>query len=258
MSISVKGKVIIITGAGRGIGQECAEALAADGAKVVIAEILADKGAEAARKIKEKGNDAIFIHTDVTKFESTKKMAEEAVAAYGRIDVLVNNAALYGGLKSTSLLQLDEGEWDRVMNINVKGIWNCVKAVAPHMSKQGKGKIVNISSIAALRGTPFMLHYTTSKGAVYSMTKALAVELPMVTRANITVNSILPGLTFTEASINLMAGQERAIDANMREQCVKRNEEPQDLVGAVMFLASDASNFMTGSSIVVDGGVSRY
>lgn len=258
MSLSVKGKVVIVTGAGGGIGQAYAEDLAADGAKVVIAEIVADKGAQAAAAIKQKGGEAIFVHTDVTMIESTKAMAADTVAAFGRIDALVNNAALYGGLKSRSILQIDEAEWDRVMNINVKGVWNCVRAVLPQMSKQGKGKIINIASTVGLRGTPFMLHYTASKGAVYSMTKALAVELPIISKANITVNSVCPGLTFTEASINLLEGQQKAIEANLRDQCIKRNEEATDLVGAVHFLVSDASDFMTGASMVVDGGVSRY
>ncbi len=258
MSLSVKDKVVIVTGAGGGIGRAYAEDLTADGAKVVIAEITADKGAETAAAIKQKGGEAIFVHTDVTKFDSTKKMAEATVAAYGRIDAIVNNAALYGGLKSRSVLQIDEAEWDRVMNINVKGIWNCVKAVLPQFTKQGKGKIINIASTVGIRGTPFMLHYTASKGAVYSMTKALAVELPIISRADITVNSVCPGLTFTEASINLLEGQEKAIDANLRDQCIKRKEMPEDLVGAVHYLVSDASNFMTGASIIVDGGVARY
>ncbi|MBI4333945.1 MAG: glucose 1-dehydrogenase [Chloroflexi bacterium] len=258
MSLSVKDKVVIVTGAGRGIGQAYAEDLAADGAKVVIAEISADDGAATAAAIKQKGGEAIFVHTDVTKFESTKKMAEDAVAAYGRIDAIINNAALYGGLKSKSLLQLDEAEWDRVMAINVKGIWNCVRAVLPQMTKQGKGKIINIASTVALRGTPFMLHYTASKGAVLAMTKALAVELPVITRANITVNSICPGLTFTEASIKLLEGQDKAIEANIRDQCLKRKEVAEDLVGAAHYLVSDASDFMTGAAMVVDGGAARH
>lgn len=258
MSLSVKDKVVIVTGAGGGLGRAYAEELAGEGAKVVIAEIAADNGAKTAAAIKQKGGEAIFVQTDVTKFESTKKMAADTVAAYGRIDALVNNAALYGGLKSQSLLQIDEAEWDRAMAINVKGIWNCVRAVVPQMTKQGKGKIINISSTVALRGTPFFLHYVASKGAVFSMTKALAVELPIITKANITVNSVCPGLTFTEASIKLMEGQEKAIDANLKEQCLKRKEMPEDLVGAVHYLVSDASDFVTGAAIVVDGGAARY
>jgi NAD(P)-dependent dehydrogenase (short-subunit alcohol dehydrogenase family) len=258
MGLSVKDKVVIITGGGQGIGQAYAEELAGEGAKVVIAEIQADKGAAVAAGIKQKGGQAVFVQTDVTKLESTKKMADAAVAAFGRIDALVNNAALYGGLKTISVLHLDEGEWDRVMAINVKGIWNCIRAVIPQMSKQGKGKIINISSGVALKGTPFMLHYVASKGAVYSMTKALAIELPIVAKANITVNSVCPGLTFSEASIKLLDGQEQAIGGVIRDQCIKRKEEPSDLVGAVHYLVSDASDFMTGASIVVDGGVARY
>lgn len=258
MGLSVKDKVVIITGGGQGIGQAYAEELASEGAKVVIAEILADKGAAVAAGIKQKGGQAVFVQTDVTKLEGTKKMAAEAVAAFGRIDALVNNAALYGGLKTIPMLQLEEAEWDRVMNINVKGIWNCVRAVLPQMSKQGKGKIINISSGVALRGMPFMLHYVASKGAVYSMTKALAIELPIISRANITVNSICPGLTFSEASVKLLEGQDKAIDGVMKDQCIKRKEEPGDLVGAVHYLVSDASDFVTGASIVVDGGAARY
>ncbi|MDP2719756.1 MAG: glucose 1-dehydrogenase [Dehalococcoidia bacterium] len=257
MSVSVKDKVVIVTGAGRGIGRAYAEELAGEGAKVVVAEIVENAGKDTVQAITGKGGEAFFIRTDVTDFETCKKMAEDAVSKYGAIDALINNAALYG-IDTRSLFQIPDEEWDRMMNINVKGIWHCIKAVLPQMTKQGKGKIINVSSGVALRGVPFLLHYVASKGAVYSMTKALAMELPLITKANITVNSICPGLTFTQASIDMMVGHEKAIDVNIADQCLKRKEMPDDLVGAVHFLVSDASDFMTGASIVVDGGAARY
>jgi 3-oxoacyl-[acyl-carrier protein] reductase len=175
-------------------------------------------------------------------------MAQEATKAYGRIDILVNNAGLYSALKKKSFMEIDGNEWDRVMSVNVKGLWHCVKAVYPAMKQQGKGKIINVSSGTVFGSSPNFLHYVSSKSAVIGFTRALARE---VGDDNICVNSIMPGLTI---SIQGTMTAERLADRRKR-RVFQREQYPADLVGTVIFLASDDSDFMTGQSINVDGGV---
>ena len=246
----LKDKVVIITGAGRGLGQAYAIEAARQGAKVVAGDIL-DCG-DTASQIQANGGSAIAVEVDVTKMGTVSAMAESAIDAFGDIDVLVNNAALYGGLTGGRFDQLDEDEWDRCMNVNVKGIWNCCKAVVPHMQNSGRGSIVNVASLAATYGLPFVLHYTTSKAAVIGLTRGLARELG---RGNIRVNAIAPTAVVTEGTAEFFGEKmEGAMEVIKNDQSLRRNPHPEDMVGTVIWLASDASEFVTGQTISIDGG----
>jgi len=191
------------------------------------------------------------IHTDVADADAARAMAEKTLRRFGRIDVLVNNAAVFAVLKPQPLEGIPEEEWDRVMAVNVKGIWNCVKAVLPAMKAQGSGRIVNVASAIAPKGTPYLLHYVTSKGAVITMTRALARELG---EFGIGVNALAPGLTFSDTVLrnpDLSAFQAETV---LQSRSFKRAETPGDLEGALVFLASADSAFVTGQTLVVDGG----
>lgn len=243
-------KVVIVTGAGRGLGQAYAVEAARLGAKIVAGDVL-DCG-DTVRRIEADGGTAIGVELDVTKMGTVSAMAESAVDAFDGINVLVNNAALYGGLTGGRFDQLDEDEWDRCMNVNVKGIWNCCKAVVPHMQNAGGGSIVNVASLAATYGLPFVLHYTTSKAAVIGLTRGLARELG---RSDIRVNAIAPTAVVTEGTAEFFGDKmDGAMDVIKNDQSLKRNPHPEDMIGTVMWLASDASAFVTGQTIAIDGG----
>jgi 3-oxoacyl-[acyl-carrier protein] reductase len=250
----LKDKVAIVTGGGVGIGKAYAQGLAKEGAKVVVADIQEAEAEKVAADIKQSGGEAIAVPVDVTSFDKTQAMAQAALSAYGRIDILVNNAGLYSALKKKNFMEIDSDEWDRVMAVNVKGLFHCVKAVYPAMKQQGKGKIINISSGTTLNGSPFFLHYVSSKAGVIGFTRALARE---VGGDNICVNSIMPGLTISGANQEGVMTAEQLADRRKRRS-IQRDQYPQDLVGTVIFLASDDSDFMTGQSISVDGGMNMH
>ncbi len=245
----MRDRVAIVTGGGRGLGRVFAKAFAASGAIAILAEIDAERALAVEREIVASGGRALAVQTDVADENSVAAMADRVVSEFGRIDVLVNNAAVLETLTRGPFDQLDPAEFDRALKINVGGAFRAARAVVPTMRKAGWGRIVNMSSDTALTGNPFYLHYVTSKAALVGMTRALASELG---KHGITVNAIQPGLTETEVD----RGPERKAAAAkvVARQCIPRQEVADDLVGAVMFLASDASAFVTGQTIAVNGG----
>lgn len=241
-------RVAIVTGGGKGIGARYAKALSQNGYRVVIADIDQKAVDATVQEIKAAGQEAMGVQVDVADWQSVEKMANEVFNAYKRIDVLVNNAALYAVLKKRSFVDIPGDEWDKVMAVNVKGIFYCCKAVFPIMKNIGEGRIINISSATVQLGVPGFLHYTSSKAAVVGLTRCLARE---VGDYGTTVNAISPGLTKTETNDYL--GD--AYFENLAQQgCIKRTQEPDDLIGIILFLASKESGFITGQNFVVDGG----
>jgi 3-oxoacyl-[acyl-carrier protein] reductase len=241
-------KVAVVTGAAQGIGRGYALGLAAAGAKVIVADVAEELSRETVAMIGTMGGAADFVRTDVANEESTKSMAAFAAARFGGIDILVNNAALFAGLPADSLLTTSLELWDRVMAVNVKGPLLCVRAVVPSMRNRGGGAIVNQTSTAAYINTPNRLNYNVSKTALIPMTKTMAREL---SEFNIRVNAIAPGPVATEA---LKGVPREALDRIAQMQCVKRLGQPEDLVGALIFLVSDMSAWMSGQVLCVDGG----
>jgi len=248
--MSVADKVVIVTGAAGGIGQEYATGLAAQGARIVAADI-ADCAATVAA-VRGAGGRIEAVRLDVTDAGQAAAMAQAALDAFGRIDALINNAALYGALHGGRFDAIPEAEWDAAMAVNVKGIWNCCKAVVPAMRKTGGGSIVNIASLAATYGTPFALHYTTSKAAVIGLTRGLARELG---RDNIRVNAVAPSAVMTEGTREFLADKlDRGLEVIRAGQSIQRTLEPADLSGTIAWLLGDGSGFVTGQTIAVDGG----
>ena len=248
-SLRLQGRVAIVTGAAQGIGARYAAALAAEGAAVVCADVI--DAEPVAALIRAAGGRALALRADVSSAESVRQMAAASVEAFGRIDVLVNNAGLFANLALKPFEQIEAAEWDRVMAVNVRGPFECAKAVLPQMRAQGYGKIVNIASATVFKGSPMLLHYVTSKGAVVAMTRSLARELG---DAGIRVNTLAPGLTASENTLANPAWQGAVGANNIASRAIKREVTPEDLCGTLVYLASAESDFVTGQVIVVDGG----
>jgi 3-oxoacyl-[acyl-carrier protein] reductase len=245
-------QVAIITGAGQGLGRAFALAFAAEGAKVVIAERNEERGAAVAAEIGAAGGQALALGADVASEASTQAMAAATLERWGRIDILLNNAAIFSTIKMRPFDQIPVQEWDDLMAVNVRGVWLCCKAVAPAMREQRRGKIINIASIVFDMGRANYLHYVASKGAVIGITRGIATELGDY---GINVNAISPSSTQTEIPRETVT-REGAV-AFAQNQTLKRVQAPADLVGTAIFLASSDSDFITGQTINVDGGL-RY
>jgi 3-oxoacyl-[acyl-carrier protein] reductase len=250
---SVKGKVVIVTGGGTGIGKVYSQRLAEGGARVVLADIATEASEAVAASIRDAGGEAIAIRTDVIDPDAVQAMVDATIGKWGRIDGLINNASLMSVLPRGDWFRIPIDEWDRVMAVNLKGIFLCCRAVYPHMKAQGGGRIVNISSSRIWAGNPNRLHYTTSKAGVVGLTRALARE---VGDDKIGVNAITPG--FTESETQMASSSSNYVAGRDQSRCFKRPQYPDDLVGAVMFLISDASAFITGQTINVDGGQAMH
>ena len=251
MSPVLKDKVAIITGASRGLGKAFALRFAEEGAKLLLTTTSLERAEGTVKEIKAKGGEVAIMKADISVAEDTQKLAEKVIQEYGRVDILVNNAAIWYGIRAKPWDIWTEEEWDRIFSVNVKGTWMVCKAIAPLMVKQSSGKIINIASnVARVGGAPFFMPYACGKGAIYTMTHALAHALGP---SNINVNAVAPGFTATEASLD-MSGPDKSFSNAVSGQSMQRREEPEDLVGAVLFLASADSNFISGQVIYVDGG----
>lgn len=248
-SATVEGRVVMITGAGQGIGRAYALSFAEAGAIPVIAEIDGAKGDAVAAEIAAAGGQALAIQTDVTDPASVKAAVATALDRYGRIDVLINNAAIFVTLGRQPFWEIDLEEWRAVMDVNITGCFICASAVSGAMREAGGGRIINISSSTVPQGIPGFTHYVTSKSALIGMTRCMARELG---DANITVNAVLPGMIETE--IENAGRNDVGRAAVIGHQSLQRQQEPMDMVGTLLFLSSPASGFMTGQSLCVDGG----
>lgn len=246
----LENRVAIVTGSARGLGRAYAEALAAEGAAVLACDI--NDCNDTVSAIVAQGGKAAGTVTDITDMDSCVAMVELAVAEFGGVDILVNNAALYGGLQGARFEQLDEAQWDAVMNVNVKGLWQCCKAVVGPMRTRGGGSIINISSLAAVYGLPYGMDYAASKAAVIGMTRVMARELG---KDNIRANAVAPSAVMTEGTEEFFGEKfEKAKQVIASGQLIQRNLETQDLTGTIVYLASDNSAFVTGQTHMVDGG----
>ena len=249
--MQLKDKVAVVTGAARGLGRAYAEALAAEGATVVAADL--NDCAHTVAAVEAAEGRAIATKVDVSDSASCAAMADLAADTFGRIDILINNAAIYAGLKGARFEQLDETQWDRVMQVNIKGTWLTSRAVVGHMRASGDGgSIINIASLAAVFGLPYGLDYVASKAAVIGMTRGMARELGP---DHIRVNAVAPSAVMTEGTEEFFGEKfEKAKSVIASNQLIPRNLETEDLTGTIVHLASDASRFVTGQTHMVDGG----
>lgn len=245
----LKEKVAIITGAGQGIGRAFALRFAQEGARVVIADIQEDKASSVVQEIHDAGGQALAVKVDVSQPESVKAMVQQAITRFEHIDVMINNAAIFSSIKMKPFDEITFDEWSGLMAVNLTGTFLCCQAVAPYMRAQQSGSIINISSSTVLMGRPWYAHYVTSKAGVVGLTRALARELGA---DNITINVVMPGSTETEVTRETVSSEQKK--SILDGQSIHRRETPQDLVGALVFLASDESRFITGQTLVVDGG----
>jgi NAD(P)-dependent dehydrogenase (short-subunit alcohol dehydrogenase family) len=242
---SLDGKVAVVTGAAQGIGRAIAEGLADAGARIVIADL---KGAEEAA---DAFTDGVGITADVADEAAVKRLADETVEHCGRIDILVNNAGLYASLQMRAFEEIPLDEWRQVMDVNVASMFLTCRAIVPVMRANGGGKIVNISSGTPFRGVPFLLHYVTSKGAIVAFTRALAKE---VGKDNVLVNCVAPGFTMSAGVQAHPEVVEKLRDVSVSARTIQRDQTPEDVVGAVVYLCGPGSDFVTGQTIVIDGG----
>lgn len=247
----LKGRVVIVTGAGQGIGRAFAKSFAAAGALPVLAELNEQKGHAVLAEIEAAGGRGLVIGTDVADEKSVARLAEQSMDVFGRIDVLINNAGIFSTLKMRPFEEIPLAEWDEVLRVNVTGVMLACRSVSPHMRQAGWGRIINISSGSVALGRPNYLHYTTSKAALIGMTRSMARELGGF---GITVNAVMPGAVFTEIPRETVTPQQK--EAIIAMQSIPRAETPGDLVGYVLFLASEGSRFLTGQTVLVDGGAS--
>lgn len=245
----VNGRVAIITGAAQGIGARYAFALASEGASIVVADVL--DGQSVAAEIGANGGSALFVKTDVTSSASVAKMVATVIDRFGSVDILVNNAALFGRLALKPFQEISSDEWDRMMAVNVRGSFECIKAVSPTMRKNKYGKIVNIASGTVFKGAPMMLHYVTSKGAIVAMTRSLARELG---DDGIRINTLAPGLVMSANVLDNPAWKGVVLQNNIASRALKREATPQDMCGTLIYLCCADSDFVTGQVVVVDGG----
>jgi len=238
MKPRLENRVAIVTGGATGIGKAIAARLARDGAKVVVADL------------QKAAHGTLNLQVDVSREDQVERMAAETVKALGRIDILVNNAAIFSTLELRPFERIPVDEFRKVMEVNIMGVWLCCRACTPHMRKGGYGRIINLASGAPLKGVPLFLHYISSKGAVIAMTRGLARELG---KDGITVNSLAPGFTLSE-NVAKQAEHVQQGERTRLTRAIPRDETPEDLVGTVSFLASEDAAFLTGQTLVVDGG----
>lgn len=246
MSQQLSGKTVVVTGAAGGLGRAFALGFAERGANVVVADMNTDGASETVSLIEKAGGKAISIKTNVADKASVEAMADAALAAFGGIDTLVNNAAMYATLNRDNFWDLDPDEWDKVMAVNVKGAWLASAACYQRMNEGGS--IINIASATFFSGSPLWMHYVASKGALVGMTRVMARECGA---KSVTVNAIAPGFTLTEASLGQM---DDAATYGVSSRSIKRASQPEDIVGTALFLASDDASYITGQTIIVDGG----
>jgi NAD(P)-dependent dehydrogenase (short-subunit alcohol dehydrogenase family) len=245
MSGSLAGKVAVVTGAAQGIGNAIAKGLAAQGARIVVADL--NRAEEAAQEF----DDGIGLTVDVADEAQVDAMVQQVAERCGSIDILVNNAGLYASLQMRPFTEIPIEEWRKVMDVNVLSMFLTTRAVVPHMREQGGGRIVNISSGTPFRGVPFLLHYVTSKGAIVALTRALAKELG---RDEVLVNCVAPGFTMSDGVREHPEVIEALRGVSVSSRTLQRDQEPEDVVGAVVFLCGPGATFVTGQTIVIDGG----
>lgn len=251
MTRVLEDKVAVITGAGRGLGKAFALKYAEEGARLLLPDISLERAEKTAAEIRGAGGEAVAMETDITDETATQAVAAQTMSIYGRVDILLNNAALSYGIDPRPWTAWTIELWDRFFAINCRGTWLMCKAIAPLMEKQGRGKIINVASdIVRLPPSQFLLPYACSKAAVHQLTQCLARALGP---SGICVNSLAPGLTETEATL-LQTNFDQLFAATVEVQCIKRREKPEDLVGTAVFLGSDAADFITGQLLIVDGG----
>jgi 3-oxoacyl-[acyl-carrier protein] reductase len=243
--ISLEAKVAIVTGGAQGLGRAFCEGFAREGAKILSVDLQESK--ETVKAVREAGSEAEYLQIDVTSRAETTKMAKFAMERFGRIDILINNAAIYYGVKRKGFDEIADDEWDRMMAVNVKGTWLPIVAVFPFMKQAGKGKIVNLASEVFFTGSQGFVHYVATKGAVVGLTRALAIELGP---HNICINAVAPGFTDTEASRTISD----VTKYDTSKTPLKRLGVAGDIVGTTIFLSSAAADFITGQTILVDGG----